>query len=84
MGPLAAAFEASLVCNHSKVTGFYTRQSYCRHWVKEFCAGLTSVASSCVKCLSGLMFSPGFDFERISSIANNVRLQEHRAEDSRL
>ena len=51
---------------------------------KEFCAGLTFVACSRVRCLSDLMFSPGFDFDRISSIANNVRLQERKAEDSRL
>ena len=51
---------------------------------KEFCAGLTFVACSRVRCLSDLMFSAGFDFGRISSIANNVRLQERRAEDSRL
>ena len=33
---------------------------------KEFCVGLTFVACSCVRCLDDLMFSPGFDFDRIS------------------
>ena len=46
--------------------------------------GLTFVACSRVRCLNDLTFTPGFDFDRISSIANNVRLQERRAEDSRL
>ena len=50
----------------------------------RFRMGLTFVACSCVRCLDDLMFSPGFDFDRMSSIANNFRLQEYRAEDSQL
>ena len=51
---------------------------------KEFCAGLTFVACSRVRSMSDLIFSPGFDFDRIASLANNVRIHERKAEDSRL
>ena len=49
-----------------------------------FCAGLTFVACSRVRHMSDIIFSPGFDFDRLSNLANNVRLQERRTEDFRL
>ena len=51
---------------------------------KEFCTGLTFVACSRVRSLTDLMFNPGFDFDRISNMANSVRFQERRKEDARL
>ena len=51
---------------------------------KEFCTGLTFVACSHVCRITDLMFSPGFDFDRISTLANNSRLQECQAEYYRL
>ena len=51
---------------------------------KEICAGLTFVACSHVRNLTDLMFSPGFDFDRILNMANSVRFQERKTEDKRL
>ena len=49
---------------------------------KEFCRDLIFVVCSRVGYLSDLLFSAGFDFDCISTIANNVSLKERRAEDS--
>ena len=51
---------------------------------KEFCTGLTFVACSRVRSLADLMFNAGFDFDRISNMANSVRFQERRTEDAKL
>ena len=34
--------------------------------------------------MSDIIFCPGFDFDCLSNLANNVRLQERRTEDFRL
>lgn len=51
---------------------------------KEFSCGLTFVASSRVRKLSDLLFSPPFPFQRISCLANSQRLHERQMEDIRL
>jgi ATP-dependent exoDNAse (exonuclease V) alpha subunit len=51
---------------------------------KKFCTGLTFVACSRVRSITDLMFNPGFDFDRISNMANSVRFQERKTEDTRL
>ena len=49
---------------------------------KDFCTGLTFVACLHVLSITNLMFNPGFDFDRISNMANSVRFQERKVEDT--
>ena len=51
---------------------------------KEFCTGLTFVACSRVSSITDLMFNPGFDFDRVSNMANSVWFQERKVENTRL
>ena len=51
---------------------------------KEFSSGLTYVALSRVRSMSGLLFDPPFPFQRISNLSRSRRLQERLNEDSRL
>ncbi len=51
---------------------------------KEFSCGLSFVACSRVRQLSGLLFDPPFTFQRLANLANSQRLQERLLEDVRL
>ena len=53
-------------------------------WQKEFSCGLTFVASSRVRKLSDLLFSPPFPYQRLSCLANIQRLHDRQMEDIRL
>jgi ATP-dependent DNA helicase PIF1 len=51
---------------------------------KEFCAGLTFVAISRVRCLSNIILSPPFTFQRLQNISKSRRLNERIMEEQRL
>ena len=51
---------------------------------KEFSAGLTFVASSCVCRLSDIMFDPPFAYQRVASLSKSMWLTERKVEDARL
>ena len=51
---------------------------------KEFSTGLTFVACSRVRRLSGLLFVPPFPFQRLSGLSKSQRLKERLQEDERL
>jgi len=51
---------------------------------KEFCAGLTFVAISCVKCLSDILFNPPFSFERLRNLAKKLSHARKEDEETRL
>ena len=51
---------------------------------KEFCAGLTFVAFSCVHNLNSLVFHPLFDFQCVASLAKSQKLIQHCLEDTSL
>ena len=51
---------------------------------KEFCAGLSFVASSRVRALNDLLFDPPFPYQRVKNLANSQRLQERLLEDDGL
>jgi ATP-dependent DNA helicase PIF1 len=51
---------------------------------KEFCAGLTFVAISCVRCLSNMILTPPFTFQRLQNISKSRRLNERIMEEQRL
>ncbi len=51
---------------------------------KEFSCGLTFVACSRVRQLSGLLFDPPFPFQCVANLANSQRLQERLLEDARI
>ncbi len=50
---------------------------------KEFSCGLTFVACSRVRQLSGLLFDPSFPFQRVASLTKSQQLQERLLEDAR-
>ena len=51
---------------------------------KEFCAGLSFVASSRVRALNDLLFDPPFPYQCVKNLANSQRLQERLLEDDGL
>ena len=51
---------------------------------KEFCPGLTFVAISRVRRLADVLFSPPFDYARVSNFGNNPSLKKRLLEDERL
>lgn len=51
---------------------------------KEFSSGLTFVACSRVRQITGLLFDPPFPFQRVANLAHSLRLQERLIEDRRL
>ncbi len=51
---------------------------------KEFCAGLTFVAISRVRCLTDLLFSPPFSYQRLNSISKSKCMVERKKEEQRL
>ena len=51
---------------------------------KEFCAGLTFVAISRVRCLTDLLFSPPFSYQRLNNISKSKRMVERKEEEQRL
>ena len=51
---------------------------------KEFSAGLTFVACSCVRRMNDLLFDPPFPFQRVANLANSQRLQERLLQDTKL
>ena len=51
---------------------------------KEFCAGLTFVAISRVRCLTDLLFSPPFSYQRLNNISKSKRTVERKQEEQHL
>ena len=51
---------------------------------KEFSAGLTFVAYSCVRQLKDLLFVPPFPFQRVANLAKSHRHTERLHEEKRL
>lgn len=51
---------------------------------KEFCAGLTFVAISRVRCLTDLLFSPPFTLQRLENLSKSKRILERKQEDKHL
>ena len=48
---------------------------------KEFSAGLTFVAISRVRCLTGLLLNPPFPFQRLKNLAKSRRIAERKDEE---
>ena len=76
--------KLALAVTIHKVQGITLRKAVIGVGSKEFCTGLTFVACSRLRSLTDLMFNPGFDFDRISNLANSVRFRERKTEDFRL
>ena len=51
---------------------------------KEFCAGLTFVAISRVRCMTDLLFSPPFAFQRLKNLSRSRRIDERKQEEKHL
>lgn len=51
---------------------------------KEFCAGLTFVAISCVRCITDLLLSPPFPFQRLKNLSKSKRMDERKQEEKHL
>ncbi len=51
---------------------------------KEFSVALTFVAISRVRCLTDLLFSPPFAYQRLNNISKSKRMLERKQEDQRL
>ena len=48
--------------------------------IGKFCAGLTFVAISRVRCLSDILLNPSFSFERLRNLAKSRRIQMKKAD----
>ena len=51
---------------------------------KEFCAGLTFVAISRVRCLTDVLFSPPFTYQRLNNLSKSKRMVERKQEEQHL
>ena len=51
---------------------------------KEFCAGLTFVAISRVRCMTDLLLSPPFTFQRLRNLSKSKRMDERKQEEKHL
>ena len=51
---------------------------------KEFCAGLTFVALSHVRCITDLLLNPPFPFQQLKNLSKSRRMEERKQEEKHL